>query len=58
MTVDIDSARLNRFDEEDLEGIESIASVFLSLQNTDDLPISPISVRRQLVKIDPNLPLH
>ncbi len=36
--LDIDSASLNRFDEEDQEGIESIASVFVALQNTDDLP--------------------
>ncbi|MBV8550255.1 MAG: GAF domain-containing protein [Acidobacteriaceae bacterium] len=36
--LDIDSASLNRFDEDDREGIESIASVFLASQMTDDLP--------------------
>ena len=36
--LDIDSARLNRFDEEDRDGIESIASVFLASLHTDDLP--------------------
>ena len=36
--LDIDSASLNRFDEDDREGLESIASVFLSSQTTDDLP--------------------
>ena len=36
--LDIDSASLNRFDEEDQEGIESVASVFLSSQTTNDLP--------------------
>ncbi len=36
--LDIDSAVLNRFDEDDKEGIESIASVFLASQFTDDLP--------------------
>src|SRR5581483_7207426 len=36
--LDIDSASLNRFDEEDKEGIESIVSVFLASQVTNDLP--------------------
>lgn len=36
--LDIDSASVNRFDEEDREGIESIASVFLASQVTNDLP--------------------
>ncbi len=36
--LDIDSASLNRFDEEDQEGIESIVSVFLASQVTNDLP--------------------
>jgi GAF domain-containing protein len=36
--LDIDSASLNRFDEEDCEGLESVVSVFLSSQNTNDLP--------------------
>ena len=36
--LDIDSASLNRFDDEDAEGLESIVSVFLSSQTTHDLP--------------------
>lgn len=36
--LDIDSASLNRFDEEDKEGIESIVAVFLASQVTNDLP--------------------
>lgn len=36
--LDIDSASLNRFDEDDKEGIESIVSVFLASQATNDLP--------------------
>ena len=36
--LDIDSAELNRFDEEDREGLESFVSVFLASQATDDLP--------------------
>ena len=36
--LDIDSASLNRFDEDDREGLESVASVFLASQTTDDLP--------------------
>ncbi|MDQ2773409.1 MAG: GAF domain-containing protein [Acidobacteriota bacterium] len=36
--LDIDSATENRFDEDDCEGIESVVSVFLASQATDDLP--------------------
>lgn len=36
--LDIDSASLNRFDEDDREGIESIVAVFLSCQSTENLP--------------------
>ncbi len=36
--LDIDSASLSRFDEEDEEGLESVVSVFLGSQATDDLP--------------------
>jgi L-methionine (R)-S-oxide reductase len=36
--LDIDSASLNRFDEEDKEGIESVVAVFLASQVTNDLP--------------------
>ena len=36
--LDIDSASLNRFDYEDEEGLESVVSVFLSSQATNDLP--------------------
>jgi L-methionine (R)-S-oxide reductase len=36
--LDIDSASLNRFDEEDKEGVESVVSVFLASQVTHDLP--------------------
>lgn len=36
--LDIDSASLNRFDEEDSEGIESLVSVFLASEVTNDLP--------------------
>lgn len=36
--LDIDSASLNRFDEDDKEGIESIVAVFLASQATNDLP--------------------
>jgi L-methionine (R)-S-oxide reductase len=36
--LDIDSANLNRFDEEDKEGIESVVAVFLASQLTNDLP--------------------
>jgi GAF domain-containing protein len=36
--LDLDSPSLNRFDEEDREGLESLASLFLSSLATDDLP--------------------
>ncbi|HSU61374.1 MAG TPA: GAF domain-containing protein [Bryobacteraceae bacterium] len=36
--LDIDSASLNRFDEDDREGIESAVSVFLASLSTQDLP--------------------
>lgn len=36
--LDIDSASLNRFDEEDQEGLESVVSIFLHSQSTNDLP--------------------
>ena len=36
--LDLDSASLNRFDEEDKEGIESVIAVFLASQATNDLP--------------------
>jgi L-methionine (R)-S-oxide reductase len=36
--IDIDSASLNRFDEDDEEGLESVAAVFLASQLTHDLP--------------------
>ncbi len=36
--LDIDSPSLNRFDEEDQEGLESVISVFLHSQTTNDLP--------------------
>lgn len=36
--LDIDSAKLNRFDDEDKEGIESVVAVFLASQLTNDLP--------------------
>jgi L-methionine (R)-S-oxide reductase len=36
--LDIDSTSLNRFDEDDQEGLEALVSVFLSSQVTDDLP--------------------
>ena len=36
--LDIDSASLNRFDEDDQEGLESIAAIFLATQSADDLP--------------------
>ena len=36
--LDIDSASLNRFDEEDKEGIESVVAVFLASGATSDLP--------------------
>ena len=43
--LDIDSASLDRFDEEDKDGIESIASVFLAAQMGEELPdLSKIEV--------------
>lgn len=36
--LDIDSASVNRFDEDDRDGIESLVAVFLASQATDDLP--------------------
>lgn len=36
--LDIDSPKLNRFSEDDQEGLESLASVFVSSLTTDDLP--------------------
>lgn len=36
--LDLDSASLNRFDEDDQEGLESIASVLVSSLVTEDLP--------------------
>ena len=36
--LDIDSASLDRFDEEDREGLESIVSVFLASQATYEIP--------------------
>ena len=45
--LDIDSASLNRFDEEDQEGLESVVSVFLHSQSTNDLPdLSEAGVER------------
>jgi len=36
--LDIDSGSLNRFNEDDEEGLESVVAVFLSSQSTNDLP--------------------
>jgi GAF domain-containing protein len=36
--IDIDSASFNRFDEEDADGLECVAAVFLASQPTHDLP--------------------
>jgi L-methionine (R)-S-oxide reductase len=36
--LDVDSASLNRFTEDDREGLECLASVFVSSLVTDDLP--------------------
>lgn len=36
--LDVDSPSLNRFDEDDKEGLESFVSVFLASQLTQDLP--------------------
>ena len=45
--LDVDSASLGRFSDEDREGFESIVSVFLSSPITDDMPdLSEEVVRR------------
>ncbi|MBV9303701.1 MAG: GAF domain-containing protein [Acidobacteriaceae bacterium] len=36
--LDIDSASVNRFDDEDRDGLESIGAVFLASQATNDMP--------------------
>ena len=36
--LDLDSTSLHRFTEDDLEGLESLASIFVSSLLTDDLP--------------------
>jgi GAF domain-containing protein len=36
--LDIDSASLNRFDEDDQEGLEALASIFVSSMDVADLP--------------------
>ncbi len=36
--LDVDSPILNRFDEEDKEGLESIVSVLLASQTAHELP--------------------
>jgi L-methionine (R)-S-oxide reductase len=36
--LDLDSASVNRFDDEDGEGLEAVVAVFLASQVTDDLP--------------------
>ena len=36
--LDIDSASVDRFDEDDKEGVESIVAVFLASQVTNDMP--------------------
>lgn len=36
--LDVDSASLNRFDDDDCEGLEALMSMFVSVQKTDDLP--------------------
>lgn len=36
--LDLDSASVKRFDEDDRDGLESVVSVFLSCQATQDLP--------------------
>ncbi len=57
--LDVDSASLNRFDEDDREGIESIVAVFLSCQSTGNLARSQRRsggrVARQSVPIDIHL---
>lgn len=45
--LDLDSASLNRFDEDDKDGLESVVAVFLASQTTDDLPdLSEEAARR------------
>lgn len=36
--LDVDSASLNRFDEDDVEGLEALVSVFIASMDTEDLP--------------------
>ena len=36
--LDVDSASLNRFDEDDEEGLESVVAVFMASLASDDLP--------------------
>ncbi len=36
--LDVDSASLNRFDEDDEEGLESVVSVFMASLASDDMP--------------------
>jgi L-methionine (R)-S-oxide reductase len=36
--LDVDSAKLKRFDAEDQEGLESVAAVFLASLTDNDLP--------------------
>ncbi len=36
--LDIDSASVNRFDEDDQEGLEALASIFVSSMDLNDLP--------------------
>lgn len=36
--LDVDSSLLNRFDEDDAEGLEVVAAVLLSLLHTDSMP--------------------
>jgi L-methionine (R)-S-oxide reductase len=36
--LDVDSPSLNRFDEDDEEGLESVAAIFMSSLVSDDLP--------------------
>ena len=43
--LDIDSPNLDRFDDDDREGIESIVAVFLASQANDDLPDPETPVR-------------
>jgi L-methionine (R)-S-oxide reductase len=36
--LDLDSASLNRFDEDDREGLESVAAIFLAAEHAGELP--------------------